>query len=49
MNLRYYIKNSKKIYTLNEITEGKQTQEAHYKFINLRDEPPSDARKVRKN
>ena len=37
MKLRYYIKNNKKIYTLkSKDPEGKETKEAHYKFIKFK-------------
>jgi len=50
MKLKFYI-NSKgeKIYTLKEEFEGKKTNEAHYKFIKIRDAPPSNINIVRKN
>jgi len=36
MKLKYYEKNEKKIYTLKEEVEGNKTQEAHYKFIKIK-------------
>ncbi len=35
--LKYYIKGSKKIYTLKEQVDNVKTQDAHYKFLKLRD------------
>lgn len=48
MKLRYYIDSAKgkKVYTLNEEVDNKKTNEAHYKFIKIRDAPKSDARIV---
>ena len=41
MKLKFYINSEgKKIYTLNEEVENKKTNEAHYKFIKIRDAPP---------
>lgn len=38
MKLRYHInKEDRKIYTLKEKIEGKETKDAHYKFLNLKD------------
>lgn len=43
MKLKFYINSNKeKIYTLNEETERKKTQDAHYKFIKIRDAPPNN-------
>jgi hypothetical protein len=50
MKLKFYIDSEgKKIYTLNEVVDNKKTDEAHYKFIKIRDAPRSDVRIVRKN
>jgi hypothetical protein len=38
MKLRYFLKNGKKIYTLKEKTENKETKDAHYKFIKRNNE-----------
>lgn len=37
MKLKYYIKNSKKIYTLKDKIDNVETKPAHYKFLKLRD------------
>lgn len=38
MKLKFYInENKEKVYTLKEVNNNKQTQEAHYKFIKLKD------------
>jgi hypothetical protein len=50
MKLKYYINSEgKKVYTLNEEINNKKTNEAHYKFIKIRDAPKSDINIVRKN
>ena len=49
MKLKFFIKNNKKIYTLNEKIDNKKTKEAHYKFLNLKDAPKSNPKIVRKN
>jgi hypothetical protein len=50
MKLKFYINSEgKKVYTLNEEFNNKKTIEAHYKFIRIRDAPPSDVSIVRKN
>lgn len=50
MKLLFYINSEgKKVYTLHEEIEGKKTNEAHYKFIKIRDAPKSDINIVRKN
>jgi rRNA maturation protein Nop10 len=36
MNLKYYLKGKKKIYTLKEEVGKKQTSDAHYKFIKIK-------------
>jgi len=36
MKLRYYIKDKKKIYTLKDKIDGKQTEDAHYKFVKIK-------------
>ena len=37
MKLKYYIKDNKKIYTLKELVNREKTNEAHYKFIKIKD------------
>lgn len=37
--LKYYLKKGKKIYTLKKEINGKQTKDAHYKFVRIRDAP----------
>jgi hypothetical protein len=50
MKLKFYINSSgEKIYTLKENIDGKETKNAHYKFIKIRDAPRSDVRIVRGN
>jgi hypothetical protein len=50
MKLRFYIDSEgKKVYTLKEEIKNQKTKDAHYKFIRIRDAPPSDARFVRRN
>jgi hypothetical protein len=50
MKLNFYTDSEgKKIYTLNEEVNNKKTNEAHYKFIKIRDAPKSDINIVRKN
>ena len=50
MKLKFYINSEgKKVYTLHEEIEGKKTNEAHYKFIKIRDAPKSDINIVRRN
>jgi len=40
MKLKFYIDfEGKKFYTLNEQFENKKTNDAHYKFIKIRDAP----------
>ena len=36
MMLKYYIKDCKKIYTLNDEIDGGKTLDAHYKFVRIR-------------
>ena len=36
MKLKYFIDKGKKIYTLKEKVNEKETQDAHYKFIKIR-------------
>ena len=36
MKLKYYIKESKKIYTLKEKINEKDTKDAHYKFVRVK-------------
>jgi hypothetical protein len=50
MKLKFYINSeSKKVYTLKEEFENKKTIDAHYKFIKIRDAPPSNNLKNIKN
>ncbi|MCX6750512.1 MAG: hypothetical protein NTZ83_03570 [Candidatus Pacearchaeota archaeon] len=43
MKLRFYINSEgKKIYTLDEEINGQKTNDAHYKFIKIRDAPKSN-------
>jgi hypothetical protein len=50
MKLKFYIDSEgKKIYTLDEEINNQKTKDAHYKFIKIRDAPPSDARFVRRD
>ncbi len=37
MKLKYYIEERKKIYTLKDKIDNTKTNEAHYKFIKLKD------------
>lgn len=37
MKLRFFVSNKKKIYTLKDT---KETSDAHYKFVKIRDAPP---------
>lgn len=48
MKLKYYTNSAegKKVYTLREEVNNKKSNEAHYKFIKIRDAPKSDARIV---
>ena len=49
MKLKFYINSNKeKKYTLNEEIEGEKTQDAHYKFIKIRDAPTSNFQKAHK-
>jgi hypothetical protein len=49
MKLKFYTNSEgKKIYTLNEEMKGNKTNEAHYKFIKIRDAPPSNPDIVRR-
>jgi len=36
MNLKFYIKYKKKVYTLKKSANSQLTSEAHYKFIKIR-------------
>ncbi len=36
MKLKFYLKKSKKVYTLKDKIEGIETKPAHYKFLNLK-------------
>jgi len=50
MKLKFHINSEgKKEYTLKEDVNDKKTNEAHYKFIKIRDAPKSDINIVRKN
>ena len=50
MRLRFYINSEgKKIYTLEEEINSKKTNDAHYKFIKIRDAPPSDVNVIRRH
>lgn len=50
MKLKFYINSEgKKVYTLHEELNGEKTNEAHYKFIRIRDAPKSDINIVRRN
>jgi hypothetical protein len=50
MKLRFYINSEgKKIYTLNEEIGNQKTKDAHYKFIRIRDAPPSNPNIVRRD
>jgi hypothetical protein len=47
MKLKFHTDSEgKKFYTLKEEINNKKTNEAHYKFIRIRDAPKSDARIV---
>ncbi len=49
MKLKFYTdSNKKKVYTLKEEVENKKTTDAHYKFIKIRDAPPSNTSKIQK-
>lgn len=49
MKLKFCINpEGKKVYTLDEEIEGKKTNDAHYKFIKIRDAPPSNPDIVRR-
>lgn len=37
MKLKYYKKENKKIYTMKEEIDGKKTEDAHYKFVKIKD------------
>lgn len=50
MKLKFFINNEeKKQYTLKEEINSEKTKSAHYKFIKIRDAPPSNIKFVRKN
>lgn len=50
MKLLFYINSEgKKVYTLKEEVNDVKTNEAHYKFIKIKDAPKSDINIVRKN
>lgn len=42
MKLKFYIKDGKKIYTLKGSYESKETKDAHYKFIKMKDASEKD-------
>lgn len=49
MKLRFFINSeNKKIYTLKEEVNEQKTKDAHYKFIKIRDAPPSNPNIVRR-
>jgi hypothetical protein len=37
--LRFFVKDNNKTYTLKESVDGKPTQDAHYKFIKIKNAP----------
>jgi hypothetical protein len=45
MKLKFFLKDNKKIYTLKET---KETKDAHYKFVKIRDAPKSDIKFFKK-
>lgn len=50
MKLKYSIDSKgKKQYTLKEEINNSKTKDAHYKFVRLKDAPPSDINIVRRN
>jgi len=50
MKLKFFTNHEgKKQYTLKEEINSQKTKDAHYKFIKIRDAPPSNAKFVRKN
>jgi len=49
MKLKFYTKENKKIYTLKENINDQKTKDAHYKFIKIRDAPPSNPDYFKKN
>lgn len=46
MKLKFYIKNGKKTYTLESNHDCKETSDAHYKFIKMKDVKDKDYNKV---
>ena len=48
MKLKFFLNKGKKEYTLKEEIDGEKTKDAHYKFINVRDAPKSNAKFVRR-
>ncbi len=36
MNLKYYLKDNKKVYTLKDKIDKEETKPAHYKFIKIK-------------
>jgi len=40
MKLKFYKKEGKKIYTMKEEVKGKKTNDAHYKFVKIKDIRP---------
>lgn len=50
MKLKFYINSNKeKIYTLYEEIQGQKTQDAHYKFVKIKDASHSNRLKIQKN
>lgn len=51
MKLKFYTNSEgKKVYTLNEERDNKKTNEAHYKFVKIRDAPTiGDIKNIRKH
>jgi hypothetical protein len=49
MKLKYFLDTKgKKVYTLKEEMNNQKTKDAHYKFVKIRDAPPSDVNIVRR-
>ena len=50
MKLRFYMNSEgKKIYTLKEKINEQKTNNAHYKFLKIRDAPKSNGNSIRKD
>jgi hypothetical protein len=47
--LKFFIKDKIKVYTLKDSINNIPTKDAHYKYLKLRDAPPSNVNIVRKN